>query len=207
MNTVGLTLAPVLALLASACTVHIHVHESPRDVAAARAPASSAQRSAPAVPSHEIRGVVVDGAGRPVHARVAAVGDSGSVSGSTDDLGRFALPQIHWPVGAVHASTEDGQVAVSALEDPSRELALQLRPGSKLSIDLRSNDSVRCAIFDGELRIEDFTLRAGETADVVVPAGSVRVQLYDGDRTYEERTVEIAVGDRRALTFELPSRS
>lgn len=129
------------------------------------------------------------------------------MSSGTDENGRFELRSDRFAVTTVHASTEDGDVAVLAVTSTDGDLRLELRPGSRLSLDLAAPESVRCAILDGELRIEDFTLRPGETANVVVPPGVLRVRLYDGDRIHDERRVELSAGDRRALRFELDSSS
>lgn len=200
--------ALVLAVLvAPACVVHIHVHEAPRQTAAVAEHAPHSGHPTPHDGSEHVRGVVVDAQGRRVKARVAVVGKSGSYSSWSNDSGEFEVPSGSWPEAVIHANTEDGQVAVQRVKRGESDLRLQLRPGSTLSIDLAAPQAVRCAVFAGELRIEDFTLRPGETAQVVVPSGAVRVQPYEGDRIHEERTLELATGDARSLRFDLATKS
>ena len=56
-------------------------------------------------------------------------------------------------------------------------------------------DKTRCALFHDGVRVEDFTLKAGKPARVVLPAGDIRVQLYDGKTIQAERNIHLEIGD------------
>ena len=151
-----------------------------------------------------LRGVVVDVNGDPVRARVAAIGDSGSKSMSNDPSdGRFEI-HLDGDDSVLLASTEDGRVAVETIPEPGEDARLVVEPGARLKIDMIGRDeNCRCAVFQGELRIEDFTLRPGKTSSLVVPGGSVRVLLYARGEDLAEHSVELAVGESHAHTFDL----
>jgi hypothetical protein len=194
--------------LLSACTIHVHVHDdAERESAAARHAghlATQAQHGsqARATDDRTIGGVVHGADGAPVHARIAVVGKGGSMSTWTDKQGRFSFSELHWPEFALHASTEDGRIAVAPAH-PGEHVELVLAPGGTLEIDLDGMEKTRCAVFSGDLRVEDFTLKSYSTVRVVVPAGDVRVELYSGDTTYEERTVRVARGETAKARFEV----
>ena len=48
-------------------------------------------------------------------------------------------------------------------------------------------------------RIEDFTLQAGPPSRVVVPAGEIRVRIYEREQVFEERQVTAQVGRTEAI--------
>jgi len=77
-----------------------------------------------------------------------------------------------------------------------------LRPGATFVIDLAGRAQARCAVFVAGLRIEDFTLHAGDPAEVVVPAGELRVRIYEGDTVLQERHFTARVGDRQAIRMQ-----
>ena len=190
-----------LALLGSltSCTLHLHVHEAPKMPEGQEPAAASAT---PTTVCGSVAGIVVDEDGRPVRGRVAAVGAGGSYSTSVAEDGRFALQHMSWPDFVLHASTEDGRLAVRAHVVPgSDELALVVRPAAAVTIDFEGTESVRCAVFHEGDRIEDFTLHPKTPSRVVVPAGAVVVQLYSGDEVRAERTVEQAVGAQAKVSF------
>ena len=151
-----------------------------------------------------LRGVVVDADGQPLRARVAAVGETGSASTRSDASdGRFEIEGFE-NASVLHASTEDGRVAVASIPGSGDEVRLVVEPGAELKIDMVGRDeNCRCAIFNGEQRIEDFTLRPGQMETLVVPGGSVRVLLYAGGDELAEHSVELTVGDSHALTIDL----
>jgi hypothetical protein len=200
------------ALLLSACTINLHIHEAPRPPAAPEtaamvtpAPAPSPSHTSAAATQGSVSGVVVDAQGQPMRAHVAAVGVSGSVAAGTDEQGRFALDHIQWSDIVLNASTQDGRVAVQATHTGSNGVELVLQPGATLVIDVEGREKTRCAIFQNEQRIEDFTLRTGKPAHVVVPPGEVRVRLYDGEHIYKEEMLTAAVGSTEAVNFKLGS--
>lgn len=153
-----------------------------------------------------LRGVVVDVNGEPVAARVAAVGATGSSSMSNNaSTGRFEIEAFP-NSSVIHASTPDGRVAVTPIPNSGDELRLVVETGAKVRIEMVGRvENCRCAVFRGEQRIEDFTLRADQSARVIVPVGSVRVELYADGKTLAERSIEIARGERHDLTFDLSS--
>ncbi len=195
-----LALALLLCLL-PACVVHLHFHEAPK-TAEVQSPHSRSESRATT-----ISGVVLDAQGRPVRAHVAAVGPArgGSNTVGTDDTGLFELPWYSGSDFVLHASTSEGQVAVQPGRSSARDLELVLRPGMTLAIDLAGHEHARCAVFQGELRIEDFTLHAGKPANVVVAPGEVRVRLYEGDQIFEEQSLNAAEGLTKALSFKIGS--
>lgn len=200
--------ATVLASL-SACVFHVHVHEAPREtVVAAAEPVPAAAR---ANTNTTIAGTVVDAAGNPVHARVALVWASGSISNTAQDSGRFSMePPTSDPI-VVHASTEDGRVAVASARPGDDDLKLVLAPGGTITIDFTSEQNMRCAVFHRDLRIEDFTLRAkSDRTQVVVPAGDIHVRVYGGGKSpsggpgyTNDQRITIAQGETKSMTFSV----
>ena len=188
--------------LLSACVIHVHVHED-----AERAPeaARHARHAGAAARPVVVAGVVRDAAGSPVRARIAAVGEGGSWSSWTDDGGRFAVPEVWWPDFALHASTEDARVAIAPARAGQRDVVLVLAPGGKIEVRLEGVEKARCAVFVGELRVEDFTIEAGERSRVVVPSGEVRVRLYEGGKVYAERSFTVAQGATTSAPFDVGS--
>jgi len=149
-----------------------------------------------------IRGVVVDADGAPTRARVAVVTATGSVSTSTGRDGRFEL-EAPGGVAVLHASTTDGRVAVAEDVAGGDDRRLVVAAGAALDVTMTGRDRCRCAVFQGEVRVEDFTIRGAEESRVVVPAGATRVRLYAGDEVLAERTLELAVGDVSAVAVEV----
>ncbi|MBK7645036.1 MAG: hypothetical protein IPJ19_18650 [Planctomycetes bacterium] len=186
----------ICALSLSACTFHIHVHEAPR----LALPAEPAQARM-AQPGDSLTGVVVDAQGHPMRARIAAVGESGSFSTSTDDEGRFDLASPGFAVSVLHASTPQGTCAVQSIPASGHAAKLVLQPGSTLVLQFEGASNVRCAIFSGALRVEDFTLRPGKSATAIVPAGGLSVRVYEGQHVLEERKLELAAGATQTLVL------
>ncbi len=201
MKPTTLALALAASLLAS-CVVHIHVHEAPRPADASFA--RTQDREAPArKQAASASGVVHDLDGRPVTAHVAAVCAGGSNSLGTDATGRFELELPSSSSVVLHAQTQDGRVAVQAVPAGAREFTLVVRPGAVLVLDLSGREHARCAVFQGDLRLEDFTLRESKPARVTVPGGDVRVRLYEGERVFTESSLTLAAGETRPLAFAL----
>jgi len=217
----SLTCATVLTSLSS-CVFHVHVHEAPREKAidttqarmADTQPAESAERTVSAS-VHRVHGSVVDADGKPVAARIALIGAAGgSYSMTLSEPRDFDLES---PFGAavVIASTLDGRVAVQRLRGGGQDVRLVLALGGSITIDFTSESDMRCAVFHGDLRIEDFTLRAkSDRTQVIVPVGDIRVQVYGGGTspsggpgvTYDER-VTITQGETSHVKFSVhPNR-
>lgn len=194
-------LLTLLVPLLPACTFHIHVHEAPRAPLAVEARSATGREGSVV---NEVRGLVVDADGRPAHALVALVGEGGSWSMGTNSDGRFAFEDVpQWP-RIVHVTTEDGRVAIAPIARGA-ESRFVLQPGAMLALELSGRANARCAVFSGELRIEDFTLREGKPASVVVPIGDTRVHVYDGLRVLSERAVHLAAGETSSVRFAVGS--
>lgn len=192
----------LLAPLLSACTVHFHIYEAERAAPPAQAVAAS---HSSAHTQLVVSGVVRDVDGTPIRARVAAVTESGSVASTTDDQGKFSLPLDSASDFVLHASTQDSRIAVERSHAGASDVELALRPGGVLVIDMVGHPRARCAVFWDHLRIEDFTLRQGESVKVVVPEGELRVRLYEGDQVLQERQFDVGVGKTEAASFRLQS--
>lgn len=157
-----------------------------------------------------VSGRVVEASGSPVRARVAAVYASGSYSHTSDSQGGFRLGPLPEGRFNLKATTDDGRIGLlEGLElggDESLaglELALEQGATLELSFEGGSADSYRCALFHGGARVDDFTLRRGETATVVVPAGRVPAQLYTGKAVWAAGEAELTPGQRSTLVFRL----
>lgn len=177
-----------LAPLFAACSVHDRFREPPH-----------AAKPAVATSSPRVAGVVRGDDGEPARAAVAAVGPGGSASIGTDADGRFELHTLWWPEFVLHASTTDGRFATVHARDGARGVELVLQRGGTLAIALDGTDRARCAIFAGDVLVQDFTLCAGKTMPVVLPAGDVRVRLYDGDRTLAEARARVVLGESHTV--------
>ncbi len=208
--------ATVLAYLSS-CVVHVHVHEAPRETVIAAAEPVHESHTTTHAAAHEsrrsspvVRGTVVDTSGEPVRARVAIVGPNGSMSMTSDDAGRFSIESPMSDDLVVHASTEDGRVAVQSVHGAG-DVRLVVMPGGTITIDFTGEQNMRCAVFQGDVRLEDFTLRAKlDRTQVIVPAGDIRLQVYGGGTSphggpgyTQDQHVTIAVGESKDVKFSI----
>ena len=191
---------PLAFLPLAGCVVHLHVHEAPHPATQPAPAAEATAASTPAGGGHStadlyVSGTVVDDAGQPIRARVAAVGTSGSVAGGTDAQGKFDLRDLHWTEFTLHASTDDDLLAIAtAVPAGTKDVKLVVRPAAVVSVRLAAEKSTRCAFYFGGARIEDFTLRPGKPSRVVLPAGDVHVRLYEGEVIHTERDLHLSVG-------------
>jgi len=145
---------------------------------------------------------VLDVQGRPVRARVAAIGPSGSMSCATDEKGRFGLTGLWWPEFALHVSTDDDRLAVqSGVCVGTKDLRLVPEPAAVATIHVDGAGTSRCALFHDGVRVEDFTLHAGKPARVVLPAGDIRVQIYEGDKILNESRFHLEVGEHLEVGY------
>lgn len=150
-------------------------------------------------------GVVLDEAGRPAIAHVESIGlEGGSVGFDTEEKGEskgFFNMQGYTDLYNVKATTLEGGFAVAEelrLDQPPR-LVLRLRQGGKVKVQLDgAHESVRCAIFQDEIRHSDFTLRKGQPHEEVVPIGANLIMLYEGNDedlvVYARRGVQVVPG-------------
>jgi hypothetical protein len=188
--------------LLSSCVIHVHVHEDAGTPVVAVE--SAAPKSVGNTASSSIRGQIVDANGNPVHARVAIVQQYGSVSSWSDEQGQFSLQSDWSDHYVVHASTPEGLVAIQPVDAGSSGLRLVLQAGAKLKVDYAGAENVRCALFQGDDRFEDFTLRGPQDwQQVVVPVGEVRVRIYTGDTVHAERAISAARGADQTVEFKL----
>jgi len=161
----------------------------------------------PSETSGTITGVVVDDRGRPVRARVAIVSQSGSVSDSTDDRGEFRLHTDGQDL-VLHASTQDGRVAIRAVNAGASDIELRVTQGGTILVDLAGPNDARCAVFADDVRIEDFTLRPGKPATVVVPAGDLLLHVYGQDDArqaiHQDVRVHVERGATESVRVDLP---
>lgn len=187
------------AALLPACVIHVHVHED----AAKAEPVASAD-STHAKTDDRITGVVRDTDGSPVAAHVALVGAAGGGSMTMGTLadGRFALPEINGSGLTLHASTADGRAAVSPVQSGARGVELVVRPGATFVVELAGREKARLAVFVEGLRVEDFTLKAGEPAKIVVPPGELRLRIYDGQTVFQERHFTARAGASESVRMQ-----
>lgn len=190
-----------ISLSLASCTLHVHIHEATKEgVPAAAVPSELAH---PRGEAGTVSGRVVDERGSPVQARVAAVGESGSISLGTDEDGTFEITGIHWKQVTLHASTKSGLVGFRPRVNPGTAgLDLIVRPGATVTIERSAPEDIRCAVFQQGVRIEDFTLRSGERIRVAVPAGEIQVQIYEGSSILGDATVALDAGSDRRIAFD-----
>jgi hypothetical protein len=120
---------------------------------------------------------------------------------AADGRFEFALPR---DVDAVlHGSAAGSLVGVLIELDGGAPLTLALTPGAALDITLLGRERCRCAVFQGDARIEDFTLRSDRTSSVTVPVGDVRLVVYDGGETLDESMYTLERGDSESLALEI----
>lgn len=145
-------------------------------------------------------GTVRDSNGQPVQARVAVVREGGSISVGTSENGEFRLRDGPWPNVVVYATTADDQCAIrSGVPQDVTNIELVVQPAAAIVLRSDQPRDVRCALFQGDVRFEDFTLRAGKPARVVVPEGAIRVQLYESGDTLAVRELRIVRGEEQAV--------
>lgn len=147
-----------------------------------------------------VRGIVVDEDGSPVKARVAVVRENGS--NSTTTTGNFALPAPKLGSATLTATTEDGQIAWKTItagdEGPFALIAKQ--PGAFLELELRGGEDARVAVFQGDVRLHDLTLRPHKAQTLVVPVGRVEFGLT----APEPALLEASLTEGQRIYVQLP---
>lgn len=157
--------------------------------------------------SSGVRGIVRTADGRPVRARVAVVTSSGSVSTGTLEDGSFELTDGVERECVVYATTDEQFCAmVGGVQPGASGLELIVGQGGAIIVHSNQSKDVRCALFQGSTRFEDFTLRTGKPARVVVPCGTIRVQLYTPTDTVAEREVQIESGPAHDIDLSTHQR-
>ena len=195
-----LALAALAAL--PSCTFHVYLHQDPPPASPGASQSQAVHAEAIATPG-SVSGIVLDADGSPVLARVAVVRASGSHARTSNEDGSFHFEGIDWPESVLHVSTEDGRVGiVPFVRTGTTGIQVRVRPGASVSIELRGEQALRCAVFQSDMRLEDFTLRPGSAARVVVPPGETRIQVYSGDSIRSEQTIRLAVGEQAAIAME-----
>jgi hypothetical protein len=77
-----------------------------------------------------------------------------------------------------------------------------VQPGARLTVNLQGLPTSRLTVLQGTTRVHDFTLRAGEPAKLVVPAGELVLRAYT-EGAEQVRSLSLATGDTRTLAFHL----
>ena len=160
----------------------------------------------------KVTGIVVDLDGKPVEAHISMVNDGGSVSMSSGKRGDFEFDPSTGEVVLI-AHTEDGRVGILnglQLEEGfgRSDLSITVQPGAELQLNLEGGkESVRCALSQGSVLFNDFTLRSGKAAREIVPPGLILVRLYEIEGSERivlaEQAVHLAAGGSESLSFEL----
>lgn len=163
-----------------------------------------------------VAGTVVDENGRPVQCRTWLVGElGGSYGGNTAADGGFDMDRQGLGTFQIKAWTEDARVGVFTAagvrpEDGVSDVLIPLEKGGSVKLLFGGGtelDACRCALFTNGIRHSDFTLRKDQAQTVVVPVGSLIVQLYTGggdDQTQlADRTLYIAPGQVEEAAFTL----
>ena len=189
MRTALLCLAPLLG----ACTIHLHVHESPEPQ-----PEHAPSRA----DNHTISGTVRDLNGNPVAAHVALVMRGGSYSMGIGKDGRFRFDDVRHATVTVSATTKDDRIAIQPnVERGTEDLHLPaVEPGARVTVTMTGHETMRLALFDGDARFRDNTVRDGKPASFVVPARPIRVRLY-GNGFEQELETELSAGAEEKLIF------
>jgi hypothetical protein len=171
-----------------------------------------------------VAGQAVDEKGTPRDVHVALVTNGGSTSLGTgeEDKGRFDFGQIQ---GAernttngqvtLYACTADGLVAVlPAVNRKTQEerghLRVVLHPGATVELGLdEAYADFRCRMIQSGARFQDFTLRRGQPAKIVVPPGTLKIELYtspgDDEVVRERRELDVVAGTSTRVSFTLRS--
>ena len=156
-----------------------------------------------------VSGRVVGQNGAPVMALVTAVYPNASYSQECDEDGNFSLGPLREGPFNLKAATADGSVAVTRGLSLSKgegmaNLELRLEPGATLLLSYQGDAaSYRCALFHKGNRVDDFTLEKGVQEKVIVPAGRVPMQLYDGLRVFAANEADLAPGSTTTVVFEV----
>ena len=126
------------------------------------------------------------------------------MSSRTGADGQFRFADVWQPTVAVTATTKDGRIAIlPAVVRGTEDLTLPaLEAGAILSLEMVGRPSARVALFDGDVRFEDFTLRDGKPQEIVLPARPVRVKLY-GQDLEDVREISIEPGGSTEMRFEV----
>ena len=132
---------------------------------------------------------------------MALITSSGSLSQSVGSDGQFEFGHPGTLDFCLHASTKDAQIGVGTPTEGRVEI--HVSPGATLDVSLKTKEACRCAVFHEGLRIEDFTLRGENSAQTIVPAGSVRVELYRGSTTLFTHELVLAVDGSEVLEVAL----
>jgi hypothetical protein len=164
-------------------------------------------------PSGSVSGRVIDAAsGQPCRAEVGVARHSGTstglfVVGSQDD-GLFQCHGLQPDSYDVTAKTSDGRigrqigVVVSAGEDASG-LVITLQKGATLRIHYTGRSGFGAfSIFSDGSAVAGDGIEAGATVSHTVPGGKLVVRLWvPPAEQAEERTIEIAIGEEKEITF------
>ncbi len=159
--------------------------------------------------TNSIAGRVVDAEGRPADAHVHLLQRSGSLGQGTSqrEQGGFLFIDLEPGTYTVQAEAPDGRVAIleAVLEEGQRitGLVVTLREGARIGVRHDLESYVRCSIWSNGVLAADSTVRAGVEAFETVPAGPIRVELYDGSGTLGEQELDARAGRVETVVFDL----
>ena len=149
-----------------------------------------------------VQGSVQDLVDRPVHAKAWLVSPGGSRSLELEGAAGFRFQDLPEREYVLTITTEDGRVAVLPGVRPGRPFELPpLTQGATLAVELRGPGRSRLSIEQAGQRVHEFTLRAGEPVEVVVPAGDLILKVY-GESLELQRSLSLRPGDTRRLAFD-----
>ncbi len=157
---------------------------------------------------HSIAGRVVDADGNPADAHVHLLQRSGSLGQGTSsrEQGAFLFIDLEPGTYTVQAEAPDGRVTVQQVVLERRKritgLVLTLEEGARIGVRHAFDHGVRCSIWSGAVLVADSTVRSGEENFETVPAGPIRVELYDGTGTLAERELEARAGRVETVAFD-----
>jgi hypothetical protein len=156
-----------------------------------------------------LSGRVLDQNGAPVEALVTAVFPNASYRQECDEDGNFSLGPVREGAFNLKAASADGAVAVMrglslTKGEGLANLELRLEPGATLLLSYQGEaDSYRCALFHKGNRVDDFTLEKGVQEKVIVPAGRIPMQLYEGLRVFAANEADVAPGSTTTVVFQV----
>jgi carboxypeptidase family protein len=157
---------------------------------------------------HSIGGRVVEPGGRAADARVHLLQRSGSLGQGTssENPGAFRFLGLEPGEYSVQAEAPDGRVAVRNVElaEGGRVdgVELVLAEGARIGVKHAFDHGVRCSIFSEGVLAADSTVSPGEESFETVPAGRLRVELYDGSGILAMRELVGRAGRVESIHFE-----
>jgi len=158
-----------------------------------------------------LRGIVVDAAtGAPLASQTCvSLGDTPRVLGSTQSDGAFEHRGLEPGVYTIAAATGSGLagvargVEVHAGDDGSDAPArVELAPGARVTVlYVGPSTYANFVVFANDVPVDNDGLHTGTTAEAVVPAGRVRVELRTRAGLEDVRELDLAAGEAGTVEF------